>query len=381
MQNEKGEHMKDLRAAKLAKQVIEYSVSLKPGEKVLIEAWDGSEDFVQEFVKAAYRAGGYPYVSLQNAQVNRSFILGASEASMEAWYEYEAVRMKDMDAYIAIRKQDNINEYADVPAEKMALYNKYHGKLHYGHRLPHTKWCVLRYPNPSMAQLSGMSTEAFEDYYFNANCLDYKKMNEIAEALCRRCSVADQVRITGPGTDLIFSVKGMKDEKSYCGIFNRPCGEMGTSVVQGTANGKIRYNIPSSFQGFVFTGVELTLKDGVVVNAVSNNTELMNRILDTDEGARRIGEFAIGFNPMITKPVTDTLFDEKMAMSLHFTPGNGGDNKSAIHWDLVTSHAPELGGGEIWFDGELIRKDGRFVPEYLQCMNPENLARELLTED
>lgn len=369
--------MKDPRIAKLAEQVIEYSVSLQPGEKILIEAWDGSEDFVNEFVKAAQKAGGCPFVSLQNAAVNRNFIMGITEEAMEVWYKYQVTRMKDMDAYVSIRKQDNIYEYSDIPAEKMAIYNKYHGLVHYGHRLPHTKWCVLRYPNGSMAQLSGMSTEAFEDFFYAANCIDYKRLNEIACTLNKLCARTDKVRIKAPGTDLTFSIKGMCQEESYCGIFNRPCGETGMNIVQGTANGTIRYNVPSSFQGFVFTDVELTLKDGVVVNAVSNHTELMNQILDTDYGARRIGEFAIGFNPLITRSITDTLFDEKMAMSLHFTPGNGRENKSAIHWDLVQSHAPESGGGEIWFDDVLVRKDGLFVLEELLPMNPENLKKEI----
>lgn len=373
--------MKDVRIAKLAKQVIEYSVSLKPGEKILIEAWDGAEDFVSEFVKAAQRAGGYSYVSLHNAKIQRDLLMGITEEAMKAWYEYEAARMKGMDAYIAIRRQENIYEYADVPADKMAIYNKYYGKLHYGHRLPNTKWCVLRYPNSSMAQLSGMSTESFEDFYFAASCIDYKKLNDIACALNKLCAATDKVRIIAPGTDLTFSIKDMCQEESLCGIFNRPCGETGMNIVQGTANGTIRYNIPSGYQGFVFTDVELTLKDGEVVKAVSNNTELMNRILDTDEGARRIGEFAIGFNPMISKPITDTLFDEKMVKSLHFTPGNGGENRSAIHWDLVQSHDSGMGGGEVWFDDVLIRKDGLFVVEELLPMNPENLLKQIVTED
>lgn len=373
--------MRDTRIAKLAGQVMGYSCRLKTGEKVLIEAWDGCEDFVNEFIKAAQELGAYPYVSLQNMSVMRQFIMGVTEESMQSWYEYEVNRMRDMDAYVAIRKQENIYEYADVPAEKMAIYNRYHGKLHYGERIMNTKWCVLRYPNAAMAQLSGMSTEAFEDFYFAANCIDYKKLNKIACALNRLCHRTDRVRIKAPGTDLTFSIRGMCQEESLCGIFNRPCGETGMNVVQGSANGVIRYNVPSSFQGFVFQDIELTLKDGEIVKAVSNNTELMDRILDTDEGARRIGEFAIGFNPMITRPITDTLFDEKMAMSLHFTPGNGKNNPSAIHWDLVQSHAPKYGGGEIWFDDVLIRKDGLFVKEELLDMNPDRLEQLIGTEE
>ncbi len=367
--------MKDLRMTKLAKQVMGYSCSLKPGEKVLIEAWDGCEEFVMELIKAAQEIGAYPYVSLQDMRLTRQLIMSATEESMKSWYEYEAGRMRDMDAYVAVSKQENIYEYAGIPSDKMAIYNKYYGKLHYSVRLPHTKWCKLRYPNAGMAQLAGMDTEAFEDFYFASSSIDYKKLNDIACALNKLCHRTDQVRIIAPGTDLVFSIKGMCQEESYCGIFNRPCGETGMNVVQGTANGVIRYNIPSSYQGFVFQDVELTLKDGVIVNAVSNNTELLNKILDTDKGARRIGEFAIGFNPMITKPIMDILFDEKMMMSLHFTPGNGKNNPSAIHWDLVQSHAPENGGGEIWFDDVLIRKDGIFLLDELLDMNPDRLSK------
>ena len=144
-------------------------------------------------------------------------------------------------------------------------------------------------------------------------------------------------------------------------------------VVPGSANGTISYNLPSAFQGFVFRDVRLVLRDGQSVEASANDSERLNRILDTDAGARRIGEFSMGVNPYITRPILDTLFDEKMTMSLHFTPGNSQNNPSAIHWDLVTSHAPQYGGGSIWLDGELIRQDGIFVPEDLQGLNPEPL--------
>ena len=168
--------------------------------------------------------------------------------------------------------------------------------------------------------------------------------------------------------------------RSCCGMFNRPCGETGMGIVQGTANGTIRYNIPSHYKGTLFTDVELTFRDGVIVHATANDTKRLNQILDTDPGARRIGEFAIGFNPLITKPMNDTLFDEKMRMSLHFTPGNGGNNPSEIHWDLVQSHDPAYGGGEIWFDDVLVRKDGLFVIDELKGLNPEQLRKEIAAE-
>lgn len=375
------EFMIDPRMRKLARQVMEYSVSLKPGEKVLIDIWDKAEDMAVALVEAAHELGAYPFVNLQSMMVNRSLMMHCCEESMEAWYDYEVNRMKAMDAYVVVRKQDNIYEYADVPEQNRMIYNRYYGLLHNGERIQHTKWCVLRYPNASMAQLSGMSTEEFEDFYFKTCCIDYRKLNEIAGALNRLAAKTDKVRIVAPDTDLTFSVKGMCQLESLCGIFNLPCGETGMMVVPGTANGTIHYNIPSAYQGHVFTDIRFTLKDGVIVEASSSDTPAMNRILDTDENARKIGEFSIGFNPLITKPILDTLFDEKMAMSLHFTPGNSGNNPSAIHWDIVQSHSPETGGGEIWFDDVLIRKDGVFVVEELLALNPENMIRHIAAKE
>ncbi len=373
--------MKDARIAKLVKQTIEYSVALRPGEKVLIEAWDNSDDFVIEFVKAAQNVGALPYVVRESKSVLRSIILGADEEYWKKWYEYQIARMEDMEAYIAIRRDENACELAGIPEEKQRLYNKYYSMLHSTQRNFKMKWCILRYPNPAMAQMCGVSTEEFEDFYFATNCIDYERLSEIAKAVNDVCCRTDKVRIVAPGTDITFSIKGQCMPSAYCGVFNRPCGEVGMTIAQGTANGTIRYNIPSSYQGTVFTDVELTFRDGVIVKATANETEKLNDILDTDEGARRIGEFAIGFNPLITKPMNDTLFDEKMQKSLHFTPGNGSNNPSAIHWDLIQSHDPAYGGGEIWFDDVLVRKDGLFVIDELLCMNPDELRKEIVSKD
>ena len=373
--------MTDPRVIKLADQVMGYSLSLKPGESVIIEAWDNCDDFVLEFVKAAQRLGAFPYVVREDKKLLRQLALEGNEEYWKKWYEHRIVQMDGMDAFVAIRKDDNTYELSDVPADKIALYNKYNGMLHFRQRNFKMKWCILRYPSPSMAQLSGVSTEEFEKFFFDVNTIDYKRLNEVAMSLYQVCHRTDKVRIVAPGTDLTFSIKGQCGLWACCGIFNRPCGETGMTIVQGTANGTIRYNIPSSYQGTVFENVELTFKDGVIVKATANHTELLNQILDTDEGARRIGEFAIGFNPLVTKPMLDTLFDEKMRMSLHFTPGNGRGNPSAIHWDLVQSHDPAYGGGEIWFDDVLIRKDGLFVLDELKCMNPDELIKEIVIPD
>ncbi|MEW4412202.1 aminopeptidase [Clostridium sp. AN503] len=369
--------MKDSRIERMARQVVEYSVHLKPGEKVLIDVWDEAYDFAAALMDAAQKAGAYPYLNLQSMALNRRMIMASTEESMEAWYRYENYRMEDMDAYIVVRKNNNIRVYEGIPAGQMKLYNQYYGKLHYGTRLVKTKWCVLRYPNDSFAQTAGMSTEALEDFFFDTCCLNYKRMNELAAPLNELMMRSDRVEIRAPGTELSFSVKGCC-KPSACGIFNIPCGETGMPIIPESANGCISYNLPSFFQNTLFEGIRLTLKDGIITEAVSSHQERMDQILDTDENARRIGEFAMGFNPYITRPVQDTLFDEKMAMSMHFTPGNDSIyNPSAIHWDMVTSHDKKMGGGEIYVDGVLIRKDGLFVLDELKQLNPDNLKREL----
>ena len=160
---------------------------------------------------------------------------------------------------------------------------------------------------------------------------------------------------------------------------NIPDGEVYTAPVKDSINGTLTYNTPAVFQGFTFENISFRFENGKIVEATANDTERINEVLNTDEGARYIGEFAIGVNPYILKPMKDTLFDEKIMGSFHFTPGNcyeeeaPNGNSSAIHWDLVCIQTPEYGGGEIYFDDVLIRKDGRFVVKELECLNPENL--------
>ena len=369
--------MRDPRITKLAKGLVHYSVKLQKGEKLLIENTGLQQELVSAIIEEAYAAGGYPFVELKDSKVMRSLLLGAQEEQLKAWEKYEATRMRDMDAYIAIRSGDNINELSDVPGEKNKLFGQTVGKVHRDIRVPKTKWCVLRYPNESMAQLAKMSTEAFEDFYFNVCTLDYAKMSEAMDALVNKMNETDEVHIKGPGTDLTFSIKDIPKIKC-AGEMNIPDGEVYTAPVRDSINGTLTYNTPSPYQGFTFENVELTFKDGKIVDAKANDTERINDILNTDEGARYIGEFAIGINPYILHPMQDILFDEKIDGSFHFTPGQAYENAyngndSAIHWDMVVIQREEYGGGEIYFDGELVRKDGRFVVPELEKLNPEFL--------
>jgi aminopeptidase len=370
--------MKDPRITLLAKNLINYSVKLQKGEKVLIENFGLQRELVNALVKEAYEAGGYPFVLLKDHQVDRALLMGATEEHFDLLAQYEANVMKDMDAYIGLRSGDNITELADVPAEKMKVFGSTVGKkVHRDIRVPKTKWVVLRYPNSSMAQLAKMSTEAFEDFYFDVCNLDYGKMDKAMDTLVELMNKTDKVHIKGPGNDLTFSIKDIPAIKC-AGELNIPDGEVFTAPVKDSVNGTISYNTPSPYNGYTFENVQLTFKDGKIIDATANDTERITKIFDTDEGARYVGEFAIGVNPYILHPMGDILFDEKIDGSFHFTPGQAydeayNDNNSDIHWDLVCIQRPEYGGGEIYFDDVLIRKDGRFVISALKCLNPENL--------
>ncbi|BBU40534.1 aminopeptidase [Aeribacillus pallidus] len=370
--------MKDPRIEKLAKILIHYSCQLQKGEKVLIENFGLEKELVIALIREAYKAGGQPFVSIKDHQINRALLLGGQEEQFEMMADFEANVMKEMDAYIGLRSGKNINEFADVPEEKMKLEGRTIGqKVHREIRVPKTKWVVLRYPNESMAQLAKMSTEAFEDFYFNVCTLDYEKMDKAMDALVELMNKTDKVHIKGPGTDLTFSIKDIPAIKC-AGRMNIPDGEVFTAPVKNSVNGTITFNTTSPYQGFTFENVRLTFKDGKIIDASANDTKRLNSILDTDEGARYIGEFAIGVNPYILHPMQDILFDEKIAGSFHFTPGQCYDeayngNHSNIHWDLVVIQRPEYGGGEIYFDDVLIRKDGLFVIPELEQLNPENL--------
>ncbi len=368
----------DARIKILAQNLVNYSTALAPGEKLLIETVDGALPLAKALVDEAYRVGAVPFVSVKNSQLLRALLRGASAEQLTLAGEWEAARMRAMDAYIAIRASDNVSEMADVPADRLQIYQQNWVKpVHLDIRVPNTKWCVLRYPGPSMAQLANTSTEAFEDFYFRVCNLDYAKMAVAMEPLIALLERTDRVKITGPGTDLAFSIRSIPAVKC-AGLRNIPDGEVYTAPVKDSVNGVISYNAPAVYQGFTYENIRLEFRNGKIVGATANDSEKINRVLDTDDGARYIGEFALGVNPHIERPMKDTLFDEKISGSFHFTPGNAYEkafngNKSAIHWDLVCIQTPAYGGGEIFFDDTLVRKDGRFVPAELQGLNPENL--------
>lgn len=378
--------MLDPRYTKLAELLIKHSTNLQSEEHILIEAFDMPSEMLTELIRVVQDVGGHAHVAIRDMRILRALQANGGDAAFETWSEYDLERMKRMDAYLGMRGSHNVSEHSGInPARQKAWGQLYMTPVHMKQRINQTKWCVLRWPTPSMAQLAGMDTDSFEDFYFNVCTLDYGQMAEAANQLVTAMAESDQVHLQGPNeTDLTFSIKDIP-VRHCCGNNNIPDGEVFTAPVKDSINGVIQYNTPSLYRGHSFENIKLEFKDGQIVSFdADQGAEHLKPIFDTDEGSRYVGEFAIGFNPYIKEAMKDILFDEKIAGSLHLTPGNAYDdacngNKSEIHWDLVMIQRPEYGGGTISFDGEIIREDGLFVKDSLLGLNPENLIGDACT--
>ena len=366
--------MHDPRIDKLADVLLDHSCSIQPGEKILIEAFDLPEpNLVCALVEGAAQRGAIPVAEVKSTKVQRALFKSGTEESMKLSGSIELARMEQMQAYIGIRGADNTSQLSDVPQSNMDLYQKHWLRVVNDYRVPKTKWVVLRYPNDSFAQAAEMSTAAFEDFFFTVCTADYAAIKQAQEPLVERMEAADRVRIVSPGTELEFSIKDIPVISCF-GDRNIPDGEVFTAPVRDSINGTILYNTKSRYQGTVYDNIQFTFKDGKIVDAKANETEKINAILDSDEGARYCGEWSLGTNNHVKHPMLDTLFDEKIGGSFHLTPGQAYEeadngNRSCIHWDLVLIQRKDYGGGEVWFDDELIRKDGHFVPDHLKPLN------------
>lgn len=370
----------DPRDRKLAELLVDYSMGVKPGDNLLVETIGVDPlPLTRDVVEIALRRGALVHITIRDDALLRRMLLHGSEEQIAALARFALPRMQEMQCYTGIRGTSNTREWADVPPEKLTLFNRHvQEAVHLKVRVPNTRWVVLRYPNAAMAQQAGIPQEAFADFYYDVCTLDYAKMSAAMDPLRDLMLRTNRVRIVGPDTELEFSIEGLPVIKCD-GHVNIPDGELYTAPVKGSINGRILFNTPMLYEGTVFPSVRIRFVDGKAVGAATDgdNTKL-NAILDRDEGARYVGEFSFGFNPYITGPILDTLFDEKIVGSIHMAMGNSYDdcdntNKSGIHWDMVHRQTPACGGGEIWFDGVLIRKDGLFVPDELQSLNPENL--------
>ena len=361
--------MKDIRIEKLAKNLLNHSCKLQKGQSVIIEAGPEAKELVVELVRQVYAMGAMPFVRLGDEEIGRAVMMGLTEEVSKRMCKYALPLFTECDAYIGIGSSRNAFESADVPDAKKTMHAKLYGKpIHMDIRC--TKpWVILHWPTASFAQMAQMSLSAFEDFYFDVCTLDYSKLHKNMEPLEKLMRKTDKVRIVAPDTDLTFSIKG-QNAKICSGECNIPDGEIYTAPLRTSINGKIHFNMPSLHKGIIHNDITIEFRDGMAVKATSSNTVALNQELDSDEGARYVGEFAFGVNPFIKKPMNDTLFDEKIGGSIHMAMGNcytdvPNGNASQIHWDIV------LGGENcsIYFDDVLIRKDGKFIPRDLHALN------------
>jgi aminopeptidase len=378
--------MKDKRNEVLARQLLDYSVKIQRGEILYVEI-KGREtlELGKQIIRLATERSATPFWFYNDESLLRQFVKSAGDAQFQAQRDLHLHLMQKADAYIGLRGSDNPFDMADLPQSQIDMQNKiFYKPVHLEERVKRTKWVVLRYPNNAMAQLAETSQETFEDFYFDVCCADYARMSKAQDRLFALMDKTDKVHITGPGTDLRLSIKGIPNVKCD-GRRNIPDGEVYTAPVRDSINGTITYNCPSLYQGALYKNISFTFEHGKIIKATCEGDDTkLNKILDTDEGSRYIGEFAIGVNPFILHPMRDTLFDEKIAGSFHLTPGQCYDeapngNQSSVHWDLVLIQRPDYGGGEIYFDDVLIRKDGKFVDQQLEKdFSKENLKASSL---
>lgn len=365
--------MKDPRIADMASVLVEYSTRVRKGDVVLISA-GGIEalPLVKEVYAHCLRRGAkYVEYEFVLPEISRLYFAGAGKAQRQFFPQHKLDFMQQVDVYIAIAAPDNSMALAQTDQDRLVAHSRLMKPI-IDCRVRNTRWVVTRFPTHGGAQEARMSLDEYEDYVFSACCIDWAAESRKQERLKRLMDRTDRVRIVASDTDLSFSIKGLQGIKCD-GRFNMPDGEVFTAPVRDSVEGYITYNCPSVYHGKEFGSVRLEFSRGKIVKAACQGMDAeLNKILDTDEGARYIGEFAIGVNPGIRKPVRNILFDEKIFGSIHFTPGQCYDecdngNRSAVHWDLVKLLA---GDGEIWFDNRLIQKDGVFVLDDLALLNP-----------
>ncbi len=373
--------MIDPRIEQLGDLIVNHSCEIKEGERVLIESSKSAYPLINHIINKCYERGALPFVLLKESNIQRELLKNISEEQIKIQSSFESVLMNEMDVYIEIKDDDNMFELSDIPPDKWNLYhNLYYKPVHWDIRLPKTKWVTVRYPSKVFAQKFGMSTEKFEDFYFDTILADYGEMGKLMLPLKERMDKANDVRIITPTTDLNFKI-GKYNAVICNGKINLPDGEVFIAPELDSVNGTIQYNTDVLYQDITFSNIKLDFKDGKVINAESGNTTKdLNRILDTDEGARYVGEFAFGTNPKIDRIVKNIIFDEKMLGSVHLAlgashPTSDNGNKSGIHWDMVQIHKKESGGGEVYFDDELIMQDGKFVTPDLQELNQEKVLK------
>ena len=359
----------------LATLILEHSTKLEKGENVMVQliGLNGIE-LLRALVQQIREKGAHPFIQINDAETQRLLLEHGNDDFWKNQTDVDQLPlMKQMDVFIGIRASQNIYENSQASKEANKAYSEHFlNPVHFEERVNNTRWCIMRYPSPAFAMNAKLPTAKFTEFYYNACLLDYGKLRDAMLPLEKRLRATDMIHLKGEGTDISFSVKGQNWIPCFGG-HNIPDGEIFTSPILDSVNGHITY-APSVYQGKPFEFVKLVVENGLVVDYDSSNNAALKDILDTDEGARRFGEFSFGTNPVIESPMYDILFDEKIYGSNHLTLGNDYEiapngNESNIHWDLVCI------GADVYLDGELIRKGREFVVDDLKCLNPDQLLK------
>ena len=358
---------------KLSETIVHYSLDVKPNDKVLITCTSECKPLVLKLIDAITAAGAVPIVKLGDDEIDAYSLQHTSDERIRLLADMAEFDVDHFDCFIHIRYTKNEYETKNVSAEvrrKLGEAKEHADDI----RINERRWTLLNYPSVVDAYKAGMPTEEFFQYAVDVMNVDYKRMYDAILPLKELMEKTDQVRIVGPNTDISFSIKGIP-AIPCCGKANIPDGEIYTAPVKESVNGTITYNTPCPYQGNIYTNVSLTFENGKIIKATCDqDNDKLNEIFDTDEGSRYVGEFSFGVNPKILDSMVDILYDEKILGSIHFTPGRAykdafNGNLSSVHWDMVLVQRPEYGGGEIYFDGKLIRKDGKFVLPELEALN------------
>ena len=364
----------DERLKKLSNTIVNYSVKVKENDKVLIQ-YESTKcnPLIKCLIKDIYKNKGIPFVKLIDNELNSLILENSNSNVIDEIVKQKTYEVDNFDVFIRICYTENEYEDKDI---KSTIRKELGSKTQEVDdiRINERRWTLLNYPSLVDAYKAHMKYDDFYNYAIDVMNVDYENLSDKIKPLKELMEKTDKVRIVGPDTDLTFSIKGMP-AIPCCGTANIPDGELYTAPIKTSVNGVITYNTPSPYHGNIFNNIRLEFRDGQIVNcSTTEHNDLLKEIFDTDEGARYVGEFSLGFNPKITKPMGDILYDEKIMGSIHFTPGRCYDdcnngNISSIHWDLVLIQTEEYGGGEIYFDDVLIRKNGKFTLDELKDLN------------
>ncbi|MGI6324586.1 MAG: aminopeptidase [Bacilli bacterium] len=358
----------------IAKTIVNYSLELKADEKVLIICQSViASPLVKALITEICNQKAIPNVNIVDQEIGALLLENTTAKRVELIKKISQFEIDNYDAFINIKYSVNDYEAKNINNDIISMIGEQLKDIS-DIRINERKWVLINYPSILDAYKSKMKIEEFHSYALKVMDINYQQMAVDIKPLKELMEKTDKVRITGKDTDLVFSIKDMPVIPCV-GKNNIPDGEIFTAPIKNSVNGYITYNTPAPYRGKIYTNIKLTFKDGKIISATCNeNDEDLNRIFNTDEDSRYIGEFAIGLNPLITEPMGDILYDEKIIGSIHFTPGRSyrdsyNGNNSSIHWDLVLIQRPEYGGGNIYFDDVLIRENGLFVLEELKHLN------------